>query len=46
MISTTDLSGNPVTASLAINRVDSGVVLMTAVGATYFNIGYQIDAAI
>ena len=34
-----------VTASLSINRVDSGVVLMTAVGASYFNIGYQIDAA-
>ncbi len=44
LISTTDLSGNPVTASLSINRVDSGIVLMTAVGASYFNIGYQIDA--
>jgi hypothetical protein len=41
----TDLSGNPVTASLSINRVDCGVVLMTAVGASYFNIGFQIDAA-
>jgi hypothetical protein len=45
LISTTDLSGNIVTASLSINNVNSGVVLMTAVGASYFNIGYQIDAA-
>jgi len=44
LISTTDLSGNIVTANLAINSVNSGVVLMTAVGASYFNIGYQIDA--
>jgi hypothetical protein len=45
LISTTDLSGNIVTAQLSINNVNSGVVLMTAVGASYFNIGYQIDAA-
>jgi hypothetical protein len=45
LINTTDLSGNIVPASLTINRVDSDVVLMTAVGASYFNIGYQIDAA-
>jgi hypothetical protein len=45
LISTTDLSGNIVPATLAINNVNSGVVLCTAVGATYFNIGYQIDAA-
>jgi hypothetical protein len=44
LISTTDLSGNIVTANLAINNVNSGVVLLTAVGASYFNIGYQIDA--
>ena len=40
----TDLQGNFVPASLSINRVDCGVVLMSAVGASYFNVGYQIDA--
>ena len=29
---------------LTINRVDSGVVLMTAVGASYYNVGWQTDA--
>ncbi len=42
--SATDLSGNLVPAILSISTVNSGVVLMTAVGATYFNIGYQIEA--
>jgi hypothetical protein len=41
---TTDLYGNFVPATLAISTVNSGVVLMTAVGATYFNIGFQIEA--
>jgi hypothetical protein len=40
----TDLSGNLVPAILSINTVNSGVVLMTAVGASYFNIGFQIEA--
>ena len=34
----------PEGSSLSINRVDCGVVLMTAVGATYFNVGWQVDA--
>ncbi len=29
---------------LSINRVDCNVVLMTAVGASYYNIGWQVDA--
>ena len=40
----TDLYGNLVPAILSINTVNSGVVLMTAVGASYFNIGFQIEA--
>ncbi len=35
----------PEGSSLSINRVDSGVVLMTAAGAAYYNIGWQVDAA-
>jgi hypothetical protein len=34
----------PEGSSLSINRVDSGVVLMTAAGAAYFNVGWQADA--
>jgi len=45
LIISTDISGNLVPAVLSINSVNSGVVLMTAVGASFFNIGYQIDAA-
>jgi hypothetical protein len=34
----------PEGSSLSINRVDCGVVLLNAVGATYYNIGWQVDA--
>jgi hypothetical protein len=34
----------PEGSSLAINRVDSGVVLLIAAGAAYFNVGWQCDA--
>jgi hypothetical protein len=34
----------PEGSSLSINRVDCGVVLMNAVGATYYNVGWQVDA--
>ncbi len=34
----------PENSSLSINRVDSGVVLMNAAGAAYFNVGWQVDA--
>ena len=34
----------PEGSSLSINRVDCGVVLMSAAGAAYFNVGWQVDA--
>jgi len=34
----------PEGSALSINRVDCGVVLMTAAGAAYFNVGWQADA--
>jgi hypothetical protein len=34
----------PEGSTLSINRVDSGVVLMIAAGAAYYNIGWQADA--
>ena len=34
----------PEGSSLSINRVDCGVVLMTATGAAYYNVGWQVDA--
>ena len=44
-IATNMSTGNfPENSSLTINRVDCGVVLMTATGAAYYNIGWQVDA--
>ncbi len=34
----------PEGSSLSLNRVDCGVALLTATGAAYYNIGWQVDA--
>ncbi len=40
----TNISNIPFPAPLSISTVNSGVVLLTAGNATYFNTGYQIEA--
>ena len=40
----TNISNLPFPTTLSISTVNSGVVLMTAGNATYFNTGYQIEA--
>ena len=40
----TNISGAAFPTTLSISTVNSGVVLMTAGNATYFNTGYQIEA--